>query len=140
MKKPRLLLKFKVCRQRIRETHLIFSSAFCVAVNIPEHRKAIGKLDAQIVRLLDGRRRHDADRACERRETAVAKCAFPARRHLCKWKLRNRRNVIIFQAVAGIRRRKTSLATLPGIEPGLPSRKADTQKHLYYQHNQTHLT
>jgi hypothetical protein len=32
------------------------------------------------------------------------------------------------------------MATLPGIEPGLPSRKADAQKPLYYQHNQTRLT
>jgi hypothetical protein len=34
------------------------------------------------------------------------KSAFPARRHFCRRKLQNHRDVLVFQAVAGIRRQK----------------------------------
>ena len=53
----------RIRRQQIRETELILHSSFsfCLRLNIPEHRKAIDKLDTQIVRLLDGR--SEAERA-----------------------------------------------------------------------------
>ena len=47
---------------------------------------------------------------------------------------------LFFKLLSDSEVEKTSLATLPGIEPGLPFHKADTHKSLYYQHNQTRLT
>src|ERR1017187_3507775 len=52
-------LHFTTIHRYTKQIRFFFPySAFCLCLNIPEHRKAIDKLDAHIVRLLNERTRH----------------------------------------------------------------------------------